>query len=62
MAEELLNLGADVNAASKNGWTALIEACRVGHVGLAKRLIDKGAQVLSVTVSDRSISAARSTR
>jgi len=41
----LLSYNADPNKASRNGWTALIEACRVGHVGLATTLIEKGAIV-----------------
>ncbi len=41
----LLEEGADVNAVSKYGDTALMEAARRGHTGIVKALIDEGADV-----------------
>ena len=42
--ESIVN-GADVNAKSNRGWTALHEAALYGHVDVAKFLIAKGADV-----------------
>ena len=39
---ELLVNGADVNAKSNRGWTALHEAALYGHVDIVKFLIEKG--------------------
>jgi len=42
----LLANGAQINKASHNGWTAFIEACRVGHQDLAEMLLTtKGLQM-----------------
>ena len=41
--------GAEVNAAHKNGFTALIDASNHGRRGLVKRLIKLGANVNAVT-------------
>ena len=42
--ESIVN-GADVNAKSNRGWTALHEAALYGHVDIVKILIEKGANV-----------------
>ena len=41
---ELLDKGADVNAMSKEGYTALSFASTEGHTEIAKALLDKGAK------------------
>ncbi len=43
LVEDLLSAGADVNARSTNGSTAVMMAAREGHAVLAKRLLDAGA-------------------
>jgi hypothetical protein len=40
----LLQLGADPNARSASGWTALIRACDAGHLESARLLLDAGAE------------------
>ncbi len=45
VVEQLLQSGADVNAADKRGWTALIMAARTGDTELMRVLIDAGANV-----------------
>ena len=42
---QLIARGADVNAKTKNGRTALKYAAREGHTVIVKALIDKGANV-----------------
>jgi ankyrin repeat protein len=39
----LLRAGADVNARSGSGWTALLRACNGGHLEAARMLLDAGA-------------------
>jgi ankyrin repeat protein len=46
---QLLEKGADVNAATRDGWTPLYEASRNGHVDVAKLLLEKGADVNAAT-------------
>lgn len=42
----LLNAGADVNRGSLNGWTPLIESCRVGALPVAELLLEqKGIEI-----------------
>jgi ankyrin repeat protein len=41
----LINNGADVNASSNNGDTALMWASRFGHIDIARLLIDNSADV-----------------
>ena len=43
--EELIDMGADVNAENKKGWTALMCASRYGHKEVVELLIQKGADV-----------------
>lgn len=43
LAETLLEAGADINARSTNGSTAVMMAAREGHAALAKRLLAAGA-------------------
>jgi len=43
--KDLLYIGADVNAESNGGWTALREAANEGHTEAVKLLIEKGADV-----------------
>ena len=46
VARLLLDKGADVNRANKNGWTPLSIACSKGHVDAVRLLLDKkGAEV-----------------
>jgi ankyrin repeat protein len=39
----LLRAGADVNARSASGWTALMRACNGGKLAAARMLLDAGA-------------------
>jgi hypothetical protein len=39
----LLSRGAEVNARTTSGWTALMRACNAGHTQCAKLLLDAGA-------------------
>lgn len=41
----LLHRGADVNATTAGGWTALMLASESGHVEISKILLDNGANV-----------------
>lgn len=41
----LMSQGADVNAKSKDGWTALMFAATMGHTEIVKTLLAKGADV-----------------
>ena len=41
----LLDLGADVNASDKEGWTPLLLAVERGHSSVARILLDRGANV-----------------
>ena len=43
IVEYLVGIGADVNAASKLGTTALIEANRSGYLELVRYLVEHGA-------------------
>jgi hypothetical protein len=43
MTRTLIELGADVNARSGSGWTALMRACNAGHLETARVLLDSGA-------------------
>ena len=43
LVKYLLRKGADVNAVSKQGWTALIHACRNNDVKIIRLLVDHGA-------------------
>ena len=44
-ARALLERGADVNAADRIGWTALMEAASKGRPELVRMLLDYGANV-----------------
>ena len=46
---KLLEAGADVHAATKDGWTALMLAAYGGHVEIAKLLLEGGADVHAAT-------------
>lgn len=43
VAGDLLDAGAEVDAAQEGGWTALMAAAMHGHVGLVSRLLASGA-------------------
>jgi tetratricopeptide (TPR) repeat protein len=45
MVALLLDRGAEVNAASENGWTALSWAASRGHTEIVRELLDRGAHV-----------------
>jgi ankyrin repeat protein len=47
--KRLIEAGADVNAQSKAGWTALMLASEKGHIDIVKLLVEEGADVNSVT-------------
>ena len=54
IVQELLVHGADVDAADKEGGTALYAASCTGHTGVVQALLDKGAKIdvkVNVTVS-----------
>ena len=40
-----LEHGADVKWANEEGETVLYDACKNGHVGAARLLLDKGAEI-----------------
>jgi ankyrin repeat protein len=46
----LIEKGADVNAAAKDGWTALMYAAYVGHADTTSFLIEKEADVNAAAV------------
>jgi uncharacterized protein len=48
IAEGLIKLGADVNAATETGWTALHAAAFLGSDKLVRFLVDKGAAIDAV--------------
>lgn len=45
MARTLVELGADVNASDKYGWTALIWAARINHFEMVKALVGLEADI-----------------
>lgn len=45
VGEELLRRGANVDAATPQGWTPLMVACLHGHAEMARLLLDHGASV-----------------
>ena len=45
----MLDKGAKVNDATKDGWTPLMEAADEGHMDIVKLLLDKGAEVNAAT-------------
>jgi ankyrin repeat protein len=53
LIEELLEKGANVNAANMNGWTALMMASKNGHTEAVKLLLEKGAKVNAVEKDGR---------
>jgi ankyrin repeat protein len=48
LIKSLLEKGADVNTADKDGNTALMQASNNGHTKTAKLLIEKGAEVNAI--------------
>jgi ankyrin repeat protein len=48
IAENLIKLGADVNAATETGWTALHAAAFLGSDKLVRFLVEKGAAIDAV--------------
>ena len=43
--QQLIERGADVNAATDDGYTALIYAAYSGHAKIVKELIERGADI-----------------
>ncbi|MBX2874823.1 MAG: ankyrin repeat domain-containing protein [Saprospiraceae bacterium] len=51
LVQFMLDKGAKVNAATKDGWTPLMEAADEGHMEIVKLLLDKGANINASTKS-----------
>jgi ankyrin repeat protein len=49
MVTELVDHGADVNAAQQGGWTALHQAAAHGQIQLVELLLSKGAEINSAS-------------
>src|SRR5262249_862512 len=49
----LLRRGANVDAADSDGWTALMWACRGGHLDIAETLLARGADISRTIVDKR---------
>ena len=49
MVQALLAKGAEVNAKTPGGWTALMNAAEGGHLAVVQALLDKGADVNAKT-------------
>ncbi|MGY8813810.1 MAG: ankyrin repeat domain-containing protein [Gammaproteobacteria bacterium] len=45
IAKRLINLGADINAATETGWTALHAAAFIGATSLVRLLVEAGAKI-----------------
>ncbi len=59
IVDALLDVGADVDVSTNDGWIPLHEACFNGHPDIAQRLIETGSQVSSAAaLSMRTPSAA----
>ena len=41
----LLTFGAEVNAEDDDGWTALLNATKEGHLLVVRELVDSGAKL-----------------
>ena len=62
VVEALLAKGADINAKTKIGWTALIGASLKGHVEVVKLLLAKGADINATTEDGRTALMAASSK
>jgi len=49
--EVLLRYGADIQARSKRGWTALMVAAAGGHTKITQLFLEKGASIEPITKS-----------
>ena len=45
VSRDLITSGAEVNIQKNNGWTALMEAAKNGHIDCLRELITSGAEV-----------------
>lgn len=49
IAQYLLEKGANINAKTRNGWTALMYASCKGHFDMVKFLVENGADINAIT-------------
>ncbi len=53
LVKELLKDGADINTASKNGYTPLHRAAQNGHLEVTKHLIEHGADPKATSIDNK---------
>ena len=58
VVQELIAAGANVNAATADGWTALRAACYVGHTEIVRALLAAGADTSVIVLSTSILSVA----
>lgn len=56
LVQKIIESGANINATSKRGATALMTAAKIGHLGIVKLLLEKGANI-DATNTDHNITA-----